>query len=136
MKSTEVLILRLSQLLDQHDELLSAYHQLYGDWRAAEAKIALLESQLTALLSEHNDTPEKKRSPIIIAAIATAVIAALGGIANTAVSETIKKPAEKVVEAGAKVQADCNITITDNRPGTAAGTTGSSGIAKDTPPAP
>ena len=124
--STEVLISRLNRLLDEREELKAAYWELYGDWRAAEAKVQILESQLAALQAEHNDVPENKRNPALVAAIAAAVIAAIAQLTNTVVSEKIKGPAEKVTQQAAKLQSDCNVIINVPQPQASAHLAGSS----------
>ncbi len=113
-RSSEALIKRLSDLLEERDELREAYHKLYGDYRAADAKVTLLEAQLASLQAERNFTPERWRSPLVLATIALVIAGVLGPVLGSITSVVLTDTATKVVAQAQVVQNDCNITITNN----------------------
>jgi hypothetical protein len=113
-RSSEALLKYLSDVLEERDKLLDAYLALYGDLRAAEGKVTLLEAQLASLRAERNDTPEHWRSPMVLTTIALCVMTAIGPILGVITDHHLKAAADKVVAQAQVVQKDCNISITNN----------------------
>ena len=109
--AVEVLIRRLSVLLDDRDSLIGKLAKAYGDLDIANARVSQLESILDALQQEQYRAKHKTSRPVL-SAYALVIATFLGPVAASAINALQPDdPVAVAVDAARRVQLECGTHI-------------------------